>query len=62
MIAKWLNPVLISCYLKVIPRSHSKEEYNVARQAYAGLLWTKQLFYYDVNKWLDGKYGKYNKT
>ena len=26
---------------------------RVARQAYAGLLWTKQYFYYDVDLWLD---------
>ena len=24
------------------------------RQAFAGMLWSKQLFYYDVNRWLDG--------
>jgi hypothetical protein len=26
---------------------------NVMRQALAGMLWTKQYFYYDVDKWLD---------
>jgi hypothetical protein len=26
----------------------------VMRQAFAGLLWSKQLFYYDVARWLDG--------
>lgn len=26
---------------------------NVLRQALAGMLWTKQYFYYDVDKWLD---------
>lgn len=30
----------------------SPEHYGIARQAYAGLLWTKQFFYYDVYKWL----------
>ena len=24
------------------------------RQAFAGMLWSKQLFYYDVKRWLDG--------
>ena len=24
------------------------------RQAFGGMLWSKQLFYYDVNRWLDG--------
>jgi hypothetical protein len=26
----------------------------VQRQAYAGILWSKQFFYYDVTQWLDG--------
>jgi hypothetical protein len=26
----------------------------VMRQAFAGMLWSKQLFYYDVARWLDG--------
>jgi len=30
------------------------EERNVARQAYAGLLWTKQYYHYVVKDWLDG--------
>jgi hypothetical protein len=29
-----------------------------ARQAFAGLLWSKQLFYYDVTRWLDGDPGQ----
>ena len=24
------------------------------RQAFAGMLWCKQLYYYDVTRWLDG--------
>ena len=28
--------------------------HNIQRQAFAGLLWTKQFYYYDVNEWLDG--------
>jgi hypothetical protein len=24
------------------------------RQAFAGMLWNKQFYYYDVAKWLDG--------
>ncbi|WP_297836272.1 glucosidase [Pseudomonas sp.] len=27
---------------------------NVQRQALAGLLWSKQLYYFDVNRWLNG--------
>jgi hypothetical protein len=30
------------------------EERNVVRQAYAGLLWTRQLYEYDVTAWLEG--------
>jgi hypothetical protein len=27
---------------------------NIQRQAYAGMIWTKQLFYYDVREWIKG--------
>ena len=27
---------------------------NVQRQAFAGMLWSKQFYYYDVTQWLDG--------
>ncbi|MEE3715180.1 glucosidase [Tumidithrix elongata RA019] len=30
-----------------------RDRTNVMRQALAGMLWTKQYFYYDVDKWLD---------
>ncbi|GAA4966332.1 MGH1-like glycoside hydrolase domain-containing protein [Kineococcus glutinatus] len=30
------------------------EDRHIARRAYAGLLWTKQLYRYDVRQWLDG--------
>ncbi len=29
----------------------------VQRQAFAGMLWSKQLYYYDVNQWLEGDPG-----
>jgi hypothetical protein len=32
----------------------SADEANVMRQAFAGMLWSKQLYYYDVERWLDG--------
>jgi Mannosylglycerate hydrolase MGH1-like glycoside hydrolase domain len=32
----------------------TKEERQVVRQGYAGLLWSKQFFYYVVKDWLDG--------
>ena len=30
---------------------------NVQRQAFAGMLWTKQFYYYDVTQWLNGDPG-----
>lgn len=32
----------------------SGDERNVQRQAFAGLIWSKQFYYYDVPEWLDG--------
>ena len=32
----------------------SHEQRHVARQAYAGLLWSKQFYHYVVRDWLDG--------
>jgi hypothetical protein len=37
----------------VIPRSFTADQANVMRQALAGMMWTKQFYYYDVNKWLE---------
>ena len=36
------------------PATASDDEAMVMRQAFAGMLWSKQLFYYDVKRWLDG--------
>jgi Mannosylglycerate hydrolase MGH1-like glycoside hydrolase domain len=40
-------------YAATIPSSLSADEANVMRQAVAGMLWTKQFYYYDVDKWLE---------
>ena len=32
----------------------SQEEKDIQRQAFAGMLWTKQFYYYDVDQWLRG--------
>jgi len=40
-------------YDTVIPRSLSADEANVMRQALAGMMWTKQFYLYDVDKWLE---------
>jgi hypothetical protein len=39
-------------YDRVIPSGISPEERMICRQGYAGLLWTKQFFYYVVEDWL----------
>ena len=42
----------------VIPRTSRTEEARVLRQAFAGLLWGKQFYHYDVDRWLDGDPGQ----
>ena len=32
----------------------STDDKNIQRQAFAGMLWTKQFYYYDVDQWLKG--------
>ena len=41
-------------YAELTPAGASTDEALVLRQACAGMLWSKQLFYYDVARWLDG--------
>ncbi|WP_269163721.1 MGH1-like glycoside hydrolase domain-containing protein [Modestobacter sp. VKM Ac-2978] len=41
-------------YAGVIHPDLSDDDRHVARRAYAGLLWTKQLYRFDVARWLDG--------
>ena len=41
-------------YATVIPASLSADARRVMRQAFAGLLWSKQFFHYDVRRWLEG--------
>src|SRR2546421_702783 len=40
-------------YGTVIPRSLNADQANVMRQALAGMLWSKQFYHYDVDKWLE---------
>jgi hypothetical protein len=40
-------------YGTVIPRSLDADQANVMRQALAGMMWTKQFYLYDVDKWLE---------
>jgi Mannosylglycerate hydrolase MGH1-like glycoside hydrolase domain len=41
-------------YDELTPPLASPDEAAVLRQALAGMLWSKQLYYYDVARWLDG--------
>ncbi len=43
-------------YASVIPASLDEDAARVMRQALAGMLWTKQTYRYDVNRWL-GEHG-----
>ncbi|MEY5026596.1 MAG: hypothetical protein RLZZ244_2124 [Verrucomicrobiota bacterium] len=39
-------------YRGLMPRESSPQEQMICRQGYAGLLWTKQFYYYVVDDWL----------
>jgi hypothetical protein len=41
-------------YGELTPKGASEDEALVMRQAFAGMLWGKQFYYYDVRRWLDG--------
>jgi hypothetical protein len=40
-------------YDRITPRSLSEDERRIHRQALAGMLWTKQYYYFDLDKWLE---------
>jgi hypothetical protein len=41
-------------YAELTPPAASTDEAAVMRQAFAGMLWSKQFYHYDVARWLDG--------
>ena len=41
-------------YADLHPRGASEDERRIQRQAFAGLLWSKQNYIFDVERWLDG--------
>ena len=41
-------------YAELTPAGASPDEARVMRQAFAGMLWTKQFYCYDLRRWLDG--------
>jgi hypothetical protein len=45
-------------YATVIPNSLSADGKNVMRQAFAGLMWSKQFYHYVVRTWLEGDPGQ----
>ena len=40
-------------YERITPHSLSEDERRVHRQALAGMLWSKQYYYFDLDRWLD---------
>jgi hypothetical protein len=41
-------------YARLQPPSLSEDERNIQRQAFAGMLWTKQFYHYNIEEWLNG--------
>ena len=45
-------------YKQFLPKKKNEDLVNIQRQAFAGMLWTKQYYNIDVNLWLDGDRGQ----
>lgn len=45
-------------YEALLPKGLSTDLANIQRQAFAGMLWSKQHYHYDVSLWLDGDPGQ----
>jgi hypothetical protein len=45
-------------YAELRPSDATDDEAAVMRQAFAGMLWSKKLYYYEVARWLDGDQGQ----
>jgi hypothetical protein len=45
-------------YKQFIPKENTQDLINIQRQAFAGLLWTKQYYYFDIDQWLNGDPGQ----
>jgi hypothetical protein len=41
-------------YARLLPTGLSADQAHIARQAHAGMLWSKQFYHYVVSDWLDG--------
>ncbi len=44
-------------YTALAPAQTSEDLRNIQRQAFAGLIWSKQFYYYDLRRWLRGDPG-----
>ncbi len=44
-------------YADVLPKNISDELKDIQRQSLAGLLWSKQYYHYDIEKWINGNDG-----
>jgi Glycosyl hydrolase family 63 C-terminal domain len=40
-------------YERITPKSLSEDECRIHRQALAGMMWTKQYYYFDLDRWLN---------
>jgi hypothetical protein len=47
-------------YSEVQARVKDEDMRNIQRQAYGGMMWTKQFYYYNVERWLEGDPGRYS--
>lgn len=45
-------------YAEIQKELKDEDEKNVQRQAFAGMLWNKQFYYYDVEEWINGDKGQ----
>jgi hypothetical protein len=45
-------------YAPLVPEGATEDEARIMRQAFAGLLWCKQYYHYDVDRWLAGDPGQ----
>jgi hypothetical protein len=44
-------------YRTVVPQNLSPDAQNVMRQSFAGMLWSKQFYHYELKRWLEGDPG-----
>ncbi len=47
-------------YSELQQRVRDEDMVKIQRQAYAGMLWSKQFYYYNVERWLEGDPGRYS--